>query len=90
MYLDAGSFERGIRDPSILLYNRHLRDVLRAKGYAVVYAEFTGGHDYVCWQGTLASGLIALVGRSPIGAFAACPAARLSSPWVNPGGPGRE
>lgn len=61
-YMDAGTFERGIRDPSILLYNRHLRDVLRAKGYPVAYAEFTGGHDYLCWQGTLADGLIALVG----------------------------
>jgi enterochelin esterase-like enzyme len=67
-YMDAGSFEHGIRDPSILLCNRHLRDVLRAKGYSVVYAEFSGGHDYPYWQGTLADGLIAdgliaLVGR---------------------------
>jgi hypothetical protein len=31
-YLDAGTFERGVRDPSILLYNRHMRDVLRARG----------------------------------------------------------
>jgi enterochelin esterase-like enzyme len=62
-YMDAGAFERGIRDPSILLYNRHLRDVPRAKGYPVAYAELSGGHDYLYWQGTLADGLIALVGR---------------------------
>ncbi|HEV8191395.1 MAG TPA: alpha/beta hydrolase-fold protein [Ktedonobacterales bacterium] len=62
-YMEAGTFERGIRDPSILLYNRHMRDVLRAKGYPVAYAEFTGGHDYLCWQDALAEGLIALMGR---------------------------
>ena len=62
-YMDAGTFERGIRDPSILHYNRHMRDVLRAKGYPVSYSEFSGGHDYICWQGTLADGLLALVGH---------------------------
>jgi enterochelin esterase-like enzyme len=37
--------------------------VPRAKGYPVAYAELSGGHDYLYWQGTLADGLIALVGR---------------------------
>jgi enterochelin esterase family protein len=46
--------------PSMLTSNRHLRTVLRAKGYAdVTYGEFNGGHDYVCWRGSLADGLIA-------------------------------
>ena len=53
--------------PSTLAANRHLRDVLRTKGYAVQYAEFSGGHDYFCWQGTLAAGLLALVGNGPAG-----------------------
>jgi enterochelin esterase family protein len=43
-------------------FNRHIRDVLLAKGYSVNYHEYTGGHDYVCWRGSLADGLIALAG----------------------------
>jgi enterochelin esterase-like enzyme len=63
-YLDAGSAEfDAIGDGnSILSSTRALRDVLRAKGYEVHYQEFAGGHDYLCWRGTLADGLIALLG----------------------------
>jgi enterochelin esterase-like enzyme len=63
-YLDAGSAEfnaTGGAD-SILFCTRTLRDVLRAKGYEVHFQEFEGGHDYLSWRGTLADGLIALVG----------------------------
>lgn len=62
-HLDAGTFEANIADMgnrSILESNRHLRDVLLAKGYSVHYQEFTGGHDYLNWRGTLADALIAL------------------------------
>ena len=42
---------------------RHLRDVLRAKGYDVTYREVGGGHDYVHWRAMLADGLMTLLGR---------------------------
>jgi enterochelin esterase family protein len=65
-YIDAGSFEidatgSGI---SILEPARHVRDILIAKGYDVTYQEFIGGHDYMSWRGTLADGLIALIGTA--------------------------
>jgi enterochelin esterase family protein len=64
-YLDAGSDEVDFGDgsSSILVTNRNLRDVLRAKGYEVHFHEFAGGHDYLSWRGTLADGLILLMGN---------------------------
>lgn len=61
-YLEAGLFE-GARGPGgILSTSRHLRDVLQAKGYPVRYAETASGHDYLHWRGSLACGLLALLG----------------------------
>jgi enterochelin esterase-like enzyme len=65
-YLDAGSAEfnaTGGAD-SILFCTRTLRDVLRAKGYEVHFQEFAGDHDYLGWRGTLADGLMALIGST--------------------------
>jgi enterochelin esterase-like enzyme len=63
-YLDAGSEEFDVSGDgrSILVTTRTLRDVLLAKGYEVHFQEFAGGHDYLSWRGTLADGLIALMG----------------------------
>jgi enterochelin esterase family protein len=65
-YMDAGLMETALpmmnRGVSLLSANRHVRDVLRAKGYELHYREFNGGHEYLNWRGTLADGLIALVG----------------------------
>jgi len=63
-YLDAGLFEVDLSGSggSILLPNRAMRDLLRAKGYEVHYQEFVGGHDYLSWRETLADGLLFLLG----------------------------
>jgi enterochelin esterase-like enzyme len=52
------------RGGAILEPSRHMRDVLLAKGYEVHYQENVGGHDYLSWRGSLADGLLALVGTS--------------------------
>jgi enterochelin esterase family protein len=68
-YLDAGILETimppgDVVRPSLLHANRHLRDVLRAKGYEVHYQEFPGGHEYLWWRETIADGLVALLGET--------------------------
>lgn len=50
----------GWQEWMLLAPNRHLRDVLMAKGYPLIYEEYNGGHDYICWRGGIADGLIAL------------------------------
>jgi enterochelin esterase family protein len=64
-YMDAGVFEADFMGGGLgaLEPNRHMRDVLLAKGYEVHYQEFVGGHDYINWRGTFADGLIALLGK---------------------------
>ncbi len=57
-YLDVGSLESDGQRRA----NERLRDVLQGKGYPVRYAEFRGGHTFLCWQGTLSDGLLALLG----------------------------
>ena len=62
-HLDAGLLENHPAPdggPSLLVSNRHLRQLLQARGYSVHYEEFNGGHDYICWQETLVDGLLAL------------------------------
>ena len=54
-------FDHAFGDPDAFL-----RDVLLARGYEAHYAEFSGGHDLVCYRGQLAEGLLALMGlRQP-------------------------
>ena len=64
-YIEIGVYEtrealHGL--PSHFFSNRHFRDVLLSKGYTVKYVEFIGGHDFICWRGTLADGLMYLIG----------------------------
>jgi enterochelin esterase family protein len=60
-YLDVGLLEAGVTNP--VFEHRRLRDALEAKGYAVTYNEFSGGHDYIDWRNSLGDGLIALLGH---------------------------
>ncbi len=65
-YLEAGLYERfgnSPQGPTLLLANRHFRDVLRAKGYTFRYAEFPSDHSELHWKGTLADGLTFLIGN---------------------------
>ncbi|MFT4036927.1 MAG: alpha/beta hydrolase-fold protein [Thermomicrobiales bacterium] len=61
-WLEAGVLEDRPykRVPSLLSSNRHLRDVLLAKGYNVAYREFPAGHDFHVWRGLYPDGLIHL------------------------------
>jgi enterochelin esterase-like enzyme len=64
-YLEAGLLEdqRDAPYTTILRANRHMRDVLWAKGYWLHYKEYCGGHQYINWRGTLPEGLTALLGN---------------------------
>lgn len=63
-HLAAGLFETAHAGaPGILETSRHLRDVLKAKGYDASYREYAGGHDYLVWRGALADALLALAPR---------------------------
>ncbi|MFX0021985.1 MAG: alpha/beta hydrolase [Candidatus Hermodarchaeota archaeon] len=63
-YVDVGILEVNKKEPiDLLTSNRHFRNVLNTKGYPVSYVEFLGGHDFVCWRGSIADGLIYLIGK---------------------------
>jgi enterochelin esterase family protein len=59
-YLDVGKFENDFH-PSPLIANRHLRDVLIAKGYEVKYQEFAGHHSPANLRGTFPDALMFLL-----------------------------
>ena len=61
-YVEIGCFEQGGGFANAVEESRRFRDVLKAKGYSVQYSEFNGGHEYVCWRGSFANGLMALAG----------------------------
>ena len=44
LWMDVGRFD------SLLDDNRRLQPILQESGYDVTYREFSGGHNYTCWQ----------------------------------------
>lgn len=57
-YMEVGRFD------SLVALNREMRDILLLKGYWLDYREFDGGHDYFYWRGSLADGLMSLLGQN--------------------------
>jgi len=53
--------------PTVLLANRHFRDVLEARGYPLTYHEYDGPHDPLAWRGTFGDALISLIGIDEAG-----------------------
>ncbi|MDR0259417.1 MAG: DUF3327 domain-containing protein [Comamonas sp.] len=65
-HLGYGLLERGVNGEGGLVdNNRHLRNVLQARGYTVSSDEFAGGHDYYAWGQAIVRGLQALGFSSP-------------------------
>ncbi|MFF3644491.1 enterochelin esterase [Streptomyces sp. NPDC002564] len=58
VHLDVGLHEGAMVD-----HSRRLHEVLVARGHAVTRGEYNGGHDYACWRGALADGLVGLLAR---------------------------
>ncbi|MEU5660840.1 enterochelin esterase [Streptomyces sp. NPDC047737] len=56
--MDIGSLERAIVDYDPMTTHQNMRDVLVEKGYEVDYQEYLGGHDMICWRGTIVERLL--------------------------------
>lgn len=57
VYLEVGTMEWVLADP-----HRQLARTMTERGLDVHLAEYVGGHDYACWRGGVADGLIWLLG----------------------------
>jgi enterochelin esterase-like enzyme len=44
--------------PSMVVTNRHMRDVLMVKAHQVHYGEFNGGQECLIWRGSYTDGLL--------------------------------
>jgi enterochelin esterase family protein len=67
LYVAAGMLETFVSETNAGHYmistNRHMRDVLAAKGYDFEYVEFMGVHSEVNWEDQLVAGLTWLWSR---------------------------
>ena len=59
LFLEAGTEEGGLLD-DVRAFHR----TLLGAGHDVIYREFRGGHDHACWRGSLADGLVAVLGQA--------------------------
>ncbi|MFI1678504.1 enterochelin esterase [Streptomyces sp. NPDC020607] len=59
VHLDVGLHEGAMVDHSRCMY-----ETLAARGHLVSLREYNGGHDYACWRGGIAEGLVNLLGRA--------------------------
>jgi enterochelin esterase-like enzyme len=64
-WMEVGLYEGSGPFVSMLSSNRHLHDVLVARGYDVSYREFAGEHEVINWRGSIADGLLALLATPP-------------------------
>ncbi len=56
IWMDVGKLEW------LLEENRQMSALLRSRGYALTYREFSGGHNYTCWRNDVGEGLIKAFG----------------------------
>jgi enterochelin esterase-like enzyme len=59
LFLDVGTEE-----DDLLTDARIFHDALVNSGHDVTYREFRGGHDHACWRGTLADGIVDVLGTA--------------------------
>ncbi|NDZ99095.1 prolyl oligopeptidase family serine peptidase, partial [Streptomyces sp. SID10116] len=59
VHLDVGLHEGTMVDHSRCMY-----ETLAARGDLVSLREYNGGHDYACWRGGIAEGLVNLLGHA--------------------------
>jgi len=56
LWMDIGRFDWLLED------NRRLQPILQENGYEVTYREFSGGHNYTCWQNEVGIALETMFG----------------------------
>lgn len=57
LWMDIGRFDWLLED------NRRLQPILMENGYTVTYREFSGGHNYTCWQNEAGIALVEMFGK---------------------------
>lgn len=71
LYTEAGPrpitvhLDVGLHEGLMVDHSRVLHDALGSAGYRTSVNEYNGGHDYACWHGALADGLVRLLGSGP-------------------------